>query len=69
MIIKDHIERGDVLVRCVDKTTFWVHPETLDPYSCGGYDPWCYSDPLPCKTMEWHEWSLKHVAMMMKRAN
>lgn len=54
-----------VMVRCVDKNVFPVNPDTLEPLSCGAYDPWCFSDPEPgVKYVEHFDWTKKKESMM-----
>jgi hypothetical protein len=46
------------LVRCEDRTVFPVNPVTLEPLSCGWYDPYCYCDPeLGVRYIEHTTWS------------
>lgn len=45
------------LVRCEDRTVFEINPTTLDAKTCGYYDAYCYSDPLPDVTyISYSEW-------------
>jgi hypothetical protein len=47
-----------VLVRCENKTVFPVDARTLEPLSCGWYDPWCFSQPEPnVKYIEHSKWT------------
>lgn len=55
----EHYHRGDIYVRSIDNMCFWVDAENYDPYSCGGYDSWCYTDPPTDKVMEVDEWIIK----------
>lgn len=54
---------GQIKVACVDYQCFPVDPVTLEPLSCGGYDPYALSDPdpEPIETISHSDWCLRRM--------
>lgn len=60
---------GMVKVVGVDLQCFPVDPKTLEPKSCGCYDPWAWTDPdpTPVETIHIHEWWARRQARELRR--
>ena len=58
-------DKDSILVVCLTKTSFYAHPETLEPYSCAGnYDPYIWKHPPPHKEMiSVDAWQLRRIKM------
>jgi hypothetical protein len=65
----EHIAAKHVRVIGEDKMCFWADPLTLEPLNVGSFDPWCFSDPLPCASMSASEWSSVRYEQRSKTMN
>jgi hypothetical protein len=50
-----------------DLMCFRVRKGSLEPISCGCYDPWAWSDPEPGEKMSANEWSVLRNEMFDKQ--
>ena len=59
---------GKVKVVGVDLMCFPADPVTLEPVSCGCYDPYAWSDPdpAPVETIGVNEWQVRRNAATEK---
>jgi len=57
---------GKIKVVCGDLMCFPVHAKTLEPLSCGCYDPYAWSDPdpEPISTIGIGEWQDKRFRLL-----
>lgn len=51
--------KGKVKVVGADLLCFPVDPVTMEPLSCGCYDPWVWKDPDPIETIDVTTWQLR----------
>jgi hypothetical protein len=71
-----HIALGHVRVVGPDKMCFWVKwvrgvsGTSWEPVSVSCYDPFCFTDPLPCETISlsrWQEIKAASIAILLRR--